>query len=244
MEMTTYIEALRRDGALLADAAVGAGLDAPVPPCPDWRIRDLVRHCGAVHRWASEIVATAAPDLSRIGGLSAVHPDDSDLVEWFREGHAGLVSALENAPDDLECFTFIPGWPARAFWARRQAHETAIHRADAESPAGSITPVEPALAADGIDELVMGFIPRRGGRLRSDTSRSLAIEPTDAAGGWRLEIGDEGTTSTRGTGPADTTVRGHASDLFLLVWNRRGAEGIEVIGDASTLDLWRSLARI
>ena len=244
MEITEHIEALRRDGELLAAAAAAAGPDAPVPPCPDWRVRDLVRHCGSVHRWATEIVTTAAPDLSRIGGLAAAEPDDAELMDWFREGHAGVVAALENAPDDLECFTFIPGSPARAFWARRQAHETTIHRADAESPVGRITPVEPAIAADGIDELVMGFIPRRRGRLRSDTPRSLAIEPTDAAGGWRVEIGSEGSTTSRGTGAAGTTVRAPASDLFLLLWNRCGAEGIEVLGDASTLELWRGLARI
>jgi len=244
MEITEHIEALRRDGELLATAAAAAGPDAPVPPCPAWQVRDLVRHCGSVHRWATEIVTTAAPDLSRIGGLTPAYPDDAELVDWFREGHAGMISALETAPDDLECFTFIPGSPARAFWARRQAHETAIHRADAESPAGRITPVAPAIAADGIDELVVGFLSRRGGRLRSDTPRSLAIEPTDATGGWRVEIGDEGSTSTRGTGAAGTTVRGPASDLFLLLWNRRGTEGLDVIGDASTLELWRSLAKI
>jgi hypothetical protein len=44
---------------------------------------------------------------------------------------------------------------------RRQAHETAIHRADAERAAAA-TPVYPAeFAADGIDELITSFGARR-----------------------------------------------------------------------------------
>ena len=45
-------------------------------------------------------------------------------------------SWLRSAPADLDCFTFLPAESARHFWARRQAHETAIHRVDAENAAG------------------------------------------------------------------------------------------------------------
>ena len=53
-----------------------------------------------------------------------------------RQGCADLVAALAAAPDDLECWTFLPAPSPRAMWARRQAHETAIHRVDAELAAG------------------------------------------------------------------------------------------------------------
>jgi Mycothiol maleylpyruvate isomerase N-terminal domain len=45
--------ALRREGALLADAAERAGMGAEVPACPGWRVRDLLKHLGYVHRWAA-----------------------------------------------------------------------------------------------------------------------------------------------------------------------------------------------
>jgi hypothetical protein len=48
----------------------------------------------------------------------------------------------------------------------------------------------------------------------------------------------------REPGAAGTSVRGPASDLFLLVWNRRDDEGLEVTGDRRALDLWRSTVRI
>jgi hypothetical protein len=53
MEIAEHIEAVRREGESLADGAERAGLDAAVPPCKPWQVRDLVRHTGHVHRWAA-----------------------------------------------------------------------------------------------------------------------------------------------------------------------------------------------
>src|ERR1700752_1604641 len=52
-----YIGALRGEGELLAAAAERAGMGAPVPSCPGWAVRDLLKHTGYVHRWATGIVA-------------------------------------------------------------------------------------------------------------------------------------------------------------------------------------------
>ncbi|MFJ7770051.1 maleylpyruvate isomerase N-terminal domain-containing protein [Streptomyces sp. NPDC097107] len=57
METATFVEILDREGVLLASAAEAAGVDAKVPTCPGWQVRDLLRHTGMVHRWAAEIVA-------------------------------------------------------------------------------------------------------------------------------------------------------------------------------------------
>ncbi|HEV7467609.1 MAG TPA: maleylpyruvate isomerase family mycothiol-dependent enzyme, partial [Candidatus Dormibacteraeota bacterium] len=102
----------------------------------------------------------------------------------------------------------------------------------------------PEVAADGIDELVMGFVSRPGGRLRSDPPRTLAIVPTDIEAGWRVLIGPDGSRGHREPGEAGCTVRGTASDLHLLLWNRRDAEGIEVLGDAELMDRWRSSVQV
>src|ERR1700734_3905792 len=96
MDISEHIDALRQQGSLLADAAERGGLDASIPPCPSWQVKDLLRHTGYIHRWAA-----------------------------------------------------------------RHAHETAIHRADADSASGVQPDYEPDFAADGIDELITGFAPRR-----------------------------------------------------------------------------------
>src|SRR5205823_12484010 len=150
--------ALRRAGERIAAAAERSGFDVMIPTCPGWRMRDLVRHIGDVHRWAAAHVAERRTE--RINDLTAVAgplPDDRDLVAWFRSGHANLLRTLERADPDIRCWTFLPAPSPLAFWARRQAHETTVHRADAQSATRGIVPVEPPFAVDGIDELLLGF---------------------------------------------------------------------------------------
>lgn len=146
------------------------------------------------------------------------------------------------ADPDLACFAFLPAPTPLHFWARRQVHETAIHRVDIESVEARITPYAPAFAADGIDELVAGFVPRPSSRLRATTPRTLRIAPDDDRGRWLLRIGADPVITTREgevTEAADCTVSGPASDLHLALWNRRGLDGLKVDGDASVLDLFR-----
>ncbi|MFE4518574.1 maleylpyruvate isomerase family mycothiol-dependent enzyme, partial [Kitasatospora sp. NPDC056783] len=162
MEITDHIDALRREGTLLADAAARTDLSAPVPTCPKWQLADLLRHIGSVHRWAASIVGQGLRERpGQAGEYAAVGPVPSDdaLLDWYREGHAAVVETLSSTPADVECWTFLPSTSPLAFWARRQAHETAIHRHDADAAAGVPGPaVDTALAVDGIDELVSGLM--------------------------------------------------------------------------------------
>jgi uncharacterized protein (TIGR03083 family) len=138
MDVAAHIDALRSDGWLMADAAGTAGPDAPVPTCPEWVVRDLVRHMGGAHRWATGYVADARTEVWDVGldEVVGAWPDDADLLSWFCQGCETLTEALEAAPRDLECWTFLRASSPLSMWARRQAHETAIHRVDAELAAG------------------------------------------------------------------------------------------------------------
>ena len=49
-------EGIGNAAAVIRANAVSAGLDAPVPPCPGWTVRDLVLHVGLAHRWAVAIL--------------------------------------------------------------------------------------------------------------------------------------------------------------------------------------------
>jgi uncharacterized protein (TIGR03083 family) len=249
METVDLIAALRRAGEALANAAARTDLDAPIPPCPGWRLRDLLAHISGVHRWATAHVAErrARPmDQAEEDALFASAPDDAALLDWFREGHATLVRALETAPPDLACWSFLPAPSPLAFWARRQAHETAIHRVDAQSAGGPIEAFSPDFAADGLDELLYGFASRPRGKLRADPPRALHLSAPDAARTWLVRIEPERVVVSDGgeDDVGDCAVRGDASELYLLLWNRRAPEGLEVQGDASVLDLWRQLMQV
>lgn len=248
MEIPEHIEALGLEGERMAAAAAAAGPDAKVPTCPDWTVRELVHHQGGVHRWAATYVREARmePIDDELEVVVGGWPSDAELIPWFREGHRDLVAVLQAAPADLECFTFLRAPSPLAMWARRQAHETAIHRVDAESAAGGgVTPHDPALASDGVDELLDRFVTRRSSRYRLDPARTLDVRAADTGAAWSVEIGPERITTTRALSSApDLTVTGAAPDLYLWLWNRGSTEALEAVGDQSLLAGWREFVQV
>ena len=250
MDVLEHVEQLRSDGERLAGVASSTDPESPVPTCPGWRLRDLVRHVGGVHRWATGFVrgdGVQPPDgdLERlVGGW----PDDAELAAWFRTGHRALVDALRSAPADLDTWTFLDAPTPLAFWARRQAHETAIHRVDAESAAGDVTGFPSAFAADGIDELLLRFVGRPGRTLPVDAPRSMLARATDVPRSWRLTFTPTGFDNQAdpadADGDAELTVTGDAAALYVLLWNRRDTVGLELQGTPDLLDLWRETVRI
>ncbi|GES33375.1 maleylpyruvate isomerase family mycothiol-dependent enzyme [Streptomyces angustmyceticus] len=255
MEITEFVETLRLDGSLLADAAEEAGPDARIPACPEWRVRDLVTHIGRIHRWATDFVKQGAQQPGPPPEAPEL-PDD-DLVSWLREGHHHLVLALHSAPQGLSAWTFLPAPSPLAFWARRQAHETSVHRVDAQQAAGaSLTPLPSAFAADGIDELLTGFHARDRSRLRTDVPRTLRLRATDAPGAdWTVHLTEApphtvrtapeaGADGPDAAGPADCTIEGRAEELYLALWNRLPWDAMTITGEESLAQLWRERSGI
>ncbi|MBT2394566.1 maleylpyruvate isomerase family mycothiol-dependent enzyme [Streptomyces sp. ISL-100] len=244
METAEYIETLDQQGQLLAAAAEQAGTDAPVPTCPGWQVRDLLRHMGVVHRWATTYVIAGHKERRPLGS----EPDlDSDaLLHWFREGHSQLVAALNTAPKDLECLAFLPAPSPLAFWARRQAHETAVHRVDADSALGAgVSPVGSEFAADGVDELLRGFHARDRSRVRTEGPRVLRVRATDSGDVWTMRLSDDPPRTERNDeGPADCEVSGPAEQLYLALWNRLPLSSLTMSGDDALVRLWQEKSGI
>ncbi|MCS0603885.1 maleylpyruvate isomerase family mycothiol-dependent enzyme [Streptomyces sp. LP11] len=246
METAEFCEVLEREGRALAAAAAGAGPSAKVPGCPGWQVRDLLRHTGVVHRWAAGFVADAHTAPRPMGDPPDL--DGAALVDWYRDSHRLLLDTLAAAPADVGCWTFLPssGPSPLAFWARRQAHETTVHRYDAEAARGGpVTPVAPDFAADGIDELLCGFHARSRSRVRTAEPRVLRVRATDAGTGavWTVRLTTGPPATVRGAvGEADAELYGTAEELYLALWNR--AEPPGVLGDRSLAELWREASGI
>lgn len=243
MELVEHIEVLRTEGMLLADSAEATGFEAQVPTCPEWTVRDLVRHVGEVHRWAHSHVAQARPTLNTES--FAIWPaEDKSLLPWYREGHAQLLQALEAADPEADYFSFLPGPKGTRFWARRQAHETAIHRVDAQSVTGMVGETTADFAADGIGEILNGFFARRPSRVTSAEPYSFELVCTDSPQSWRVKVDGDGPAVVDASGPADCRISGTTFDLYLLLWNRRPLDGLDVQGSPAGLDHWRENARV
>ncbi len=255
MEIVEHIDALRREGSLLAAAAERSGLDAAVPPCPSWLVKDLLRHTGYIHRWAARHVTECPPaildgppEAEILQGGAA----DPDLISWFRAGHAALIETLMTADPGVQCPTFIDAPSPLAFWARRQAHETAIHRADADSAAGIRPQYQPDFAADGVDELIMGFGQRRKYRPSAAHDGTMRVQLTDTGDAWhvgaeagRIQARRE-PAGTSSPAAADCTVSGPAPGVYLYLWNRSDADAaqVSVTGDPAFLTGWQSSVRV
>ncbi|HET9058351.1 MAG TPA: maleylpyruvate isomerase family mycothiol-dependent enzyme [Acidimicrobiales bacterium] len=251
LDLGAYISQLDDNGKALAAAAGAAGLDAHVPSCPGWSVRHLLAHVGYVHRWATAHVAEAAAEMAEDISKDEIfsrRPADAELLNWYEAGQAALVASLRAAPADLQCWTFMAAPSPLVFWARRQAHETAVHRVDAELAAGrQVGQFSTEFAVDGLDELLCGFAPRKRTGQAVKLPWSLAVEADEGGCLWTVTVGPEAVSATRQGGPSpDCKLSGPAHELYLALWNRRSTSSglLRAQGDESVLQRWASFIRV
>ena len=240
MREIDYLQALRDDGTALA-AAARRGLDPPVPACHGWTVADLVLHTGMVHRHKLEIVRGRLAEPPSPWPPPA--PARAELLGWYEQGLEELLTVLEDADAEPGVWTFHRPDQTVAFWRRRMAQETAVHRVDAESAHGDPRPVPAALAADGGTELLEVFLaPRTDGEPGGGRGESVHLHATDTEGEWQLRLLPAGVEVARGHAQGDATVNGDASDLLLFLWGRASADRLDRSGDPALLPRVRELA--
>ena len=221
MERAELLAALERDGNAFGDACAAASLDAPVASCPGWTVADLVWHLATAHDFWRTVVADRLADWKAYTGPE--RPADDDLIALYRNGLTAVHEVLTATESTIEIWTWSADKTA-GFVIRRLAHETAVHRWDAEHAAGRSNDLEAELASDGIDEFLTHFL----GDARAEAEPvggSVHIHCQDVAGEWTLRPVD---TDAAGTGfdvtrehaKGDCAIRGSASDVVLALWRR------------------------
>ena len=243
-----WLAGLRAEGAAFRAAVGQPGvLDNRVPSCPEWTVGDLVHHLGwvyrRVHAHANRGVTTRPENLP-----DEPRPDDAALLGWWDERYASLLALLDALDPALPAWNWAPQAKRAEFWMRRMAHETAVHRWDAQIGVSGLTePVEAKFAVDGVTEVLDTWLPagRRKGPL--DRTGIVALHATDAEQTWYVRL--------RGAGIAlldtDTLLddaqhhervvaSGSASDLMLALYGRVPFDVLNVSGDASLLSALRT----
>jgi uncharacterized protein (TIGR03083 family) len=247
-----YLDSLTTQSAKLAEALAGADLEVQVPTCPDWTLRQLVEHLGRAHRWAAGIVSrrlTTQPDLDTLGDSEPAPADAEGMRTWFVAGAGELVEAIRSVGPEAPVWSWTDDHSA-GFWARRMAHETAVHRADVELALHREFTLDADLAADAISEWLsvlsrpqaLQYRPELAA-LRGD-GQILHLHATDPglgeAGEWIVRRTPSGPVWEHGHAKGDVAVRGAVVDL-LLVMTRRVALSeapITMFGDAGLLEHW------
>lgn len=234
MDPQEHLDALEREGHRLGAVRYA---DADVPTCPGWRLADLVHHVGSVHRWQIQQLRSDDPHvLVRGGGVE--RPDNAELMAWYRTGFDELVTTFHQVGLDHLTPTWFGPRPA-AFWARRAAHETAVHRWDAQATVTRPEPFEPTQAVDIIDEVLEVFAPHRfSGSEWTGPAVSLHLHCTDVDGEWLIEMGPHGVDVRREHAKGDVAARGTAGDLALMLAGRLPPARLELFGDATVIDRW------
>ena len=198
-----------------------------------------MRHIAGVHHWAATQVRDRHTEEideeleDQVGGW----PPDDELLAWAAAKVDALVEVFEAADPDFPYFTWFRGTTPYTMWTRRQAHETAIHRVDAELATGRVPHFEPRFAADGVDELLLDMVGYWDKVVDVDRPLRLHAQATDIDRGWTVEMAPDGLRSFGDQrADPDGTITGTASELYLAMWHR--ADAVDRAGDPSVLDVW------
>jgi uncharacterized protein (TIGR03083 family) len=237
-----WIAAIEREGRALSTAA-RHDFKAPVPACPGWDVDDLLAHIAVLHHRNANLIRTGRTTPPSKDDGSIPQAPSSNLLAWYEAGLADLLDAARTTDPATQSWSFTGTVPVE-WWLRRMAHETTVHRVDAEQATGVVGPIDPAFAVDGIDELFGVLLTARRAGQRTGDGETVHVHTTDAEGEWLLTLTGDGITVERGHLKGDLAVRGPAADLLLWLWGRRDDEGLERFGDAALADRFRELTAI
>jgi len=242
METSRYLDCLAQDYALLRSAAVAAGQEAPVPSCPGWTVADLTEHVGEVYLHKATVMRDGkSPDPWPPEEHAGV-PPLTLLDDGYRELTAEFAARSPDEPSE----TWYDPDQSVAFWIRRMAQESVVHRMDAELAAGiPVTQAPDDLAIDGVDEVLKRFLAYgsvawpeeyarlEGGHLAAG-DRTDAIVVTAGQTSWTVWPGPDSVTVTDGraaAGAVRAEVAAGPDAMLRWLWGRAGDEVITVTGD-------------
>ena len=253
LDFEVYLDAASEDVERIAVVASSGG-PGRVPACPEWTVNELLEHLHVVYRrFLAQVRAGKPTSFTRSGATAPGAGGGADAgaeqrVEALEVSWHELRRALSDAGPGAPCWNFTGSDLDAAWVARRMAHETSVHRFDAESIARCPGPVERELAVDGIAELLEVGLPWALARARdAEDARPGALTGTiclvarDADAAFVIEVHGGALRWRRGRGPADVVAVGTASDLFLFCWNRRDVGSFEITGDVGALSSWADL---
>ncbi len=112
-------------------------------------------------------------------------------------------------------------------------------------PSSAEADLDPALAADGIDELLRGFFTRGRSKLFDGEEYLIAVEAGDVERRWVLHVAERLSVAPDDAAGAEAvaaTITGSAAEVYLALWNR--GEEVEVAGRPDVLERWRTTQRV
>jgi uncharacterized protein (TIGR03083 family) len=240
-----WLAALRAEGPAFRHAVIEASPDAPVPSCPEWTVAELTGHLVRLYTWVNGHVGRGVitpPTDPQPEGARTATPEEFDAA------FAELLTRFDALDPEMPAWNPAPQAKKVTYWQRRIAHDTAIHRWDAQMAAVGLTePLEAKLAADIVSEVLDTLLPAGRGRTRADRLGMVALHATDLEQTWHIRLRENGGVALLDT---DTLLddddlhervvaAGSASDLALALWGRIGFDVLDVTGEERLLECLR-----
>jgi uncharacterized protein (TIGR03083 family) len=206
-------------------SVVESDLAGAVPTCPGWTVADVTRHVGEVYLHKTQAMRDGVePELWPPKELA-----DEQPLALLDRAYAGLRAEFAARRPEDPAGTWYKRDQTVGFWIRRMAHETVIHRIDAELGTGQpVAPVPADLAVDGIDELLKVFLAYSvaewshyfTGILAASPGRTYTVRTDGATWRVRTAPGLVDVEGSAGDADADVTVSGPPTAVLRWVWNR------------------------
>jgi hypothetical protein len=253
MDDSRFLDCLAADYQALRDAAAAAEPTAPVPCCPGWALTDLVFHVAEVYLHKLTVIRTGEwPRQWPPPGLA-----DEPRLALLDRTYAELTAEFAARGPASKAPTWYDPDQTVAFWIRRMAQETAIHRIDAEQAAGpDVVPVSAVpddLAVDGVDEVLTRFLgygsvawadefaQMKGGHLAGQDGRD-AIVVTAGQASWTVRPSPrEVVVHDGGTDAPRAVIEGAPDPVLRWLWGRAPDDAVRFSGDPAWTDYLRRL---
>ncbi|MFC3501569.1 maleylpyruvate isomerase family mycothiol-dependent enzyme [Micromonospora krabiensis] len=238
-----WIGALRTEGPAFASAVAEAPPETPVLSCPGWTVADMTLHLGSIYHWVCGFAGSGLTTAPPARPQAVETPPGVAPLDYWQRGYDQLMTLFDGLDPEAPAWNWAPQPKRAGFWPRRMAHETAVHRWDAQLAIAAGEPIEAKLAADGVSEVLDTWLPAGRRRSPGQWHGVVQLSAVDAAQSWYLRLRGEGvalldtdTILDHDDHHARVHVSGTASDLLLALWGRVSFDTLDVAGDPSLLN--------
>lgn len=241
-----HLDVIASESARVLDA-YRTNPDGRVPWSDRWTVRSVARHVAGSHHAVALILSDRpTADFAQAAAMPRVEATDPGFPEWFSARTQDLLAQCRTVPPTAVCWAPHPLLAGTgAYWTRRIAYDTLVHRWDAETGAGIAGPaMKPEVAADAVDELLDVGMPVTRQMTNAPAGPAIRLACTDAPQAWHLDLAEAGRLAIHAE-PIDVavTLRGTAEALLLLLWRRIDIAGgrLDIDGDRSAVSRWTDL---
>jgi uncharacterized protein (TIGR03083 family) len=235
MDYAAFVQHVEWDGNRLSETASGK-LPLDVPSCPGWVVRDVVAHVAQVYEHKILCTTLGAPPEP----WPPEWPADREPIEWFRDAHGRILELFAQSDPTRPSATWWAPDQTVGFWARRMAHETAVHRVDTELATGVTTPIDPELAIDGVDEVLERMLAGDWSEDPDDAATGQSVAISTGGRTWFVTLERERMSVSEDGESRDAVIEGDPSDVLLWLWGRAPDDRVFLSGDGAMIRLTRT----